>query len=307
MSGRGTGYVWEDDYTLHEMGYGHPESPRRLISIKDVLTGEGVGRELSKLNARNASSEEIAYIHDESYIKRIEESAGQPVVYLDPDTQTNAYTWDAAQLAVGGTIVCAKEVVEGNLSNAFALVRPPGHHAERNHAKGFCIFNNAAIATEWLLRNSAVERVAIIDFDVHHGNGTQHAFYDRPDVFYASVHREHFFPGTGEASEKGEGDGRSTNLNIPIEVGSGDDEHLRAIEDVIMPEVETAGYDSHFDDPVGGMRMTVKGYRRIMRDLLDLSDATSGGKFIAVLEGGYDLKGLRDCVEGQFEEMVSRG
>jgi acetoin utilization deacetylase AcuC-like enzyme len=302
-----TGYVWEDDYTLHEMGYGHPESPRRLISIKDILDGNGVGRDIGKLEARNATEEELAYIHDENYIKRIAETAGRPVTHLDPDTQTNAYTWDAARLAAGGTIVCAQEVMEGRMSNAFALVRPPGHHAERGRAMGFCFFNNAAIAAEWLLKKAGLERVAIVDFDVHHGNGTQHAFYKRPDVFFASVHRDNFYPGTGFADEKGEGEGREATLNVPLSAGADDDDYRRAIEGTIMPAVErfspqfiiaSAGYDSHVTDPIGGMRVTTNGYRRIMRDLLDLAEATCDGKLIAVLEGGYDLKGLRRWLLG---------
>ena len=308
-----TGIIWDERYTLHEMGYGHPESPRRLLSIKDVIEGDGVGRELSRLDPRHATEEEIALIHDKSYIKRVAATAGQEMTALDPDTSTNAYTWASARLAAGGLLVCVEAVLKGEAGNAFALVRPPGHHAERGRAMGFCIFNNVAIAAEWLIKIGGMERVAIVDFDVHHGNGTQHAFYDRPDVFFASVHRFPFYPGTGASSEKGEGEGKGTTLNVPLEMGADDDDYRRAFEEKIVPAVErfspqyilvSAGFDAHVSDPLGGMRATTNGFRWMMRTLVDLAGATCKGRLAVTLEGGYNVKALRDCVEAQLEEMV---
>ena len=308
-----TGIIWDERYTLHEMGYGHPESPRRLLSIKDVIEGDGVGRELARLNPRHATAEEIALIHDKSYIKRVAATAGQEMTALDPDTSTNAYTWASARLAAGGLLVCVEAVLKGEAGNAFALVRPPGHHAERGRAMGFCIFNNVAIAAEWLIKIGGMERVAIVDFDVHHGNGTQHAFYDRPDVFFASVHRFPFYPGTGASSEKGEGEGKGTTLNVPLEMGADDDDYRRAFEEKIVPAVErfspqyilvSAGFDAHVSDPLGGMRATTNGFRWMMRTLVDLAGATCKGRLAVTLEGGYNVKALRDCVEAQLEEMV---
>jgi acetoin utilization deacetylase AcuC-like enzyme len=310
-----TGVVWDERYTLHEMGYGHPESPRRLLSIREVIEGDGVGRELVRLDPREATAEEIALVHDQSYIKRIAATSGQEMTALDPDTSANAYTWNSARLAAGGFLVCVEAVLKGKPGNAFAFVRPPGHHAERGRAMGFCIFNNVAIAAEWLIKAHGLERVAIVDFDVHHGNGTQHAFYDRPDVFFASVHRFPFYPGTGASSETGEGRGKGTTLNVPLEVGADDDDHRRALEKNIIPAVErfspqyilvSAGFDSHVSDPLGGMRVTTNGFRWIMRALVDLAQSACNGKLAVTLEGGYNLKVLRDCVEAQLEEMVGK-
>lgn len=310
-----TAIVWDSRYTLHEMGYLHPETPRRLLAIKEILDGDGVGREMARLEARPAAEEELAWIHDPSYIKRIAETAGKGHTALDPDTSANAYTWEAALFAAGGFLRCVEEVEAGRITNAFAFVRPPGHHAERGHAMGFCFFNNVAIGAEWLIRHKKAERVAIIDFDVHHCNGTQHSFSDRPDVFVASVHRFPFYPGTGAADEQGEGEGRGTTQNVPLPAGADDDAFKRALGDRIIPEVErfrpqfllvSAGFDAHVRDPLGGMRVTTAGFRWMMGALLELARGTCGGKMAVTLEGGYDLRALRDSVEAQLEVMAGR-
>lgn len=309
-----TAVVWDSRYTLHEMGVSHPESPRRLLAIKEMLDGNGVGREVRHLDVRAATFEELAFIHDENYTKRIEETSGKERVVLDPDTSTNAHTWDAACLAAGGFIRCVEEVFLGNAKNAFGFVRPPGHHAERARAMGFCFFNNVAIAAEWLVRNKGLERIAIVDFDVHHCNGTQYAFYDRPDVLVASVHRSPFYPGTGGADETGKGDGRGANLNIPLHAGATNDDYVRVFEEKIVPAVQkfapqillvSAGFDAHVRDPLGGMKVTTDGFRRMMEILLLLAKEECVGKLAAVLEGGYDLKALRDSCEAQLEMMTS--
>lgn len=308
-----TAVVWDARYTYHEMGYLHPETPRRLLAVKEVLDGDGVGKEVARLEARGATEEELTAVHDENYIRRIEGTAGLEHTALDPDTSANAYTWEAARFAAGGFIRCVEEVEAGRVRNAFAFVRPPGHHAERGHAMGFCIFNNVALGAEWLIRQKKAERVAIIDFDVHHGNGTQHAFSRRPDIFVASIHRFPFYPGTGAADETGEGEGRGATLNIPLAAGSDDDAYKRALGDRIVPAVEkfepqillvSAGYDAHVQDPLGGMRVTTAGFRWMMETIVGLAREVCGGKVAVVLEGGYDLKALRDCVEAQLEVMV---
>lgn len=308
-----TAVVWDSRCTLHEMGPGHPESPARLFAIKEVLDGDGVGREVGRIEARPAAEGELAFVHDERYIRRIAETAGKEETPLDPDTTANDSSWEAARLAAGGLIRCVEEVEAGRFGNAFAFVRPPGHHAERAYAKGFCLFNNVAIAAEWLIRHGKAERVAIIDFDVHHGNGTQHAFSKRPDVFFASLHRFPFYPGTGAADEIGEGEGRGATLNVPLAAGADDDAYRRALGDRVIPAVErfgpeflllSAGFDAHVRDPLGGMRVTTAGFGRMMEAILLLARECCGGRAVATLEGGYDLRALRDAVEAQLEAMT---
>lgn len=308
-----TAVVWDKRYTFHEMGYLHPESPRRLLAIKEVLDGAGVGKEVLHIDARAATEEELAHVHDEKYIKKVAATAGVEHAVFDPDTSANAYTWEAAIYAAGGFLKCVEEVDARRVKNAFAFVRPPGHHAERGHAMGFCFFNNVAIAAEWLLKNRKADRVAIVDFDVHHCNGTQHAFYSRPDVFVASIHHYPFYPGTGSANETGEGEGRGANLNIPLTAGADDDDYRRAFEEKIIPAVEkfapefllvSAGFDAHADDPLGGMRVTTEGFGWMMETLCLLAKERCHGKIAAVLEGGYNIKALRDAVEAQLEAMV---
>ena len=306
-----TAVLWDERCTYHEMGYLHPESPRRLFAIKEVLSGDGVGKELLHLPPRLATKEEIAWVHEELYIKRIEKTDGIDVTHLDPDTSANRYTWESAKRAAGGTIACVEAVMKKECANSFAFVRPPGHHAERGRAMGFCFFNNIAIAAEWLVKVANLERVAIVDFDVHHGNGTQHAFYKRPDVFFISTHRHPFYPGTGMADETGDGAGKGYTYNIPMEAGADDDDYLRAFDHITKrlerfePQfiLVSAGYDTHTDDPLGGMRMTTEGFGRIMEVLLDVAKDTCDGRLSAVLEGGYDFKSLRDSVEIQLEMM----
>lgn len=307
-----TAIIWDERMTYHELGCLHPESPKRLLAIKEMLDGDGVGRELMHLVPREATKKELTYIHDEAYIARIEGTDGKDVVHLDLDTSTNRFTWSSAKLAAGSAIVCADGVMRGKCKNAFAFVRPPGHHCEKGRAMGFCIFNNVAIAADWLIRSKKAGRVAIVDFDVHHGNGTQHAFYKRDDVLFISTHRYPFYPGTGSAEEKGEGPGRGFTLNIPMEGGSDDDDYLRAFDVITKsvlkyePEIilVSAGYDAHEADPLGGMRVTTGGFGRMMQALVDMADEVSNGKLVMILEGGYDLRALRDSIEAQLEVMV---
>ncbi|MFH1874488.1 MAG: histone deacetylase [Pseudomonadota bacterium] len=309
-----TGIIWDELFTRHSMGLGHPESPSRLLSIKQVLDGDGVGKKVLSVKPRPASIEEMAFVHAKKYISYIESTKDQENTILDPDTSANAFTWTAACLAAGAGIILAEQVVAGRLNNAFALVRPPGHHAEQNQAMGFCIFNNIAIAAQYALKKLNIERIFIIDYDTHHGNGTQDAFYENPNVFYFSVHRAHFYPGTGTAEETGKGSGKGFNLNIPLESGATDDVYKKVFDKHLIPAIEefkpqlilvSAGFDAHVRDPLGGMKATTKGFAWMAETIMQLAQTTCSGKAVFFLEGGYDLKALRDSVEVTLEAMVS--
>jgi len=307
-----TAVIWDKRYLQHETGFGHPESPDRLKAIQKVLEERPVGKKVTSLEPRLASFEEIALVHDFEYIQKIEKTAGLDM-QLDSDTHSSSHSWEAARLAVGGLLTCVDAVMDGKVSNAFAFVRPPGHHAEKARAMGFCIFNNVAIAAEYALRKNA-RRVLIIDYDVHHGNGTQRSFYDRPDVFYISTHRYPFYPGTGAHREEGTGKGKGYTLNLPFSGGEGDEEYLKIFEKEVIPVARdyqpdlvlvSAGYDAHRLDPLGGMNVTENGFAKMTEMLMEISQKTCGGKIILVLEGGYSLEGLSQSVEACLQVLLN--
>src|SRR5262245_4359693 len=226
----GTAVVLDERMLAHEPGRGHPERPDRLRVLLEHL---GDASSLVHLGARAASEEEIARVHSPDHVAHAAATAGRRVV-LDPDTVTSPGSYEAARLAAGSLLVACEAVLAGEITNGFALVRPPGHHAERDRAMGFCLFNNVALAAAWL-RARGLARVAIIDWDVHHGNGTQHLFEDDPSVLYVSTHQYPYYPGTGAADEVGRGAGAGRTLNLPFPVGFGDAEYARAFAEVIAP------------------------------------------------------------------------
>lgn len=306
------GYVWEEIFTEHNMGEYHPESPLRLLAVKDVLDDVKVAMYLTKIHPRPATKDEIAYVHDVSYIEKIASTAGK-TVSLDPDTSTSPKSWEAACLAAGSAISCVDYVLSENYSHgAFAFVRPPGHHAERDHAMGFCLFNNIAIAAEYAVKVRGLKKVAVLDFDVHHGNGTQNHFYDRGDVLFASTHREPFYPGTGNVRDVGSKEGRGYNHNVTLKGGMGDADFKKAWGEKILPEVVnfspelilvSAGFDAHEMDPIGGLNVTTGGFRWLASELVKVSKQCCHGRLVFVLEGGYSLSAIRSCVRATLEEM----
>jgi acetoin utilization deacetylase AcuC-like enzyme len=261
---------------------------------------------------RFALDEELEMIHKPSYVKMIAASAGKSHTYLDPDTEASAESYEVAKLAVGGFLNIVDGVVKGDLENGFAFVRPPGHHAEASRAAGFCIFNNVAIGAMHAIRSHGLKRVLIVDWDLHHGNGTQHSFYEDPRVVYVSTHQFPYYPGTGDLREIGRGEGLGYTVNVPLRPGPGDAEYVRIFRRVIqplafeyMPELVllSAGFDIYSRDPLGGMKVTPQGFGMLARVLMDIADECCGGKFAGVLEGGYHLGGLTEGSKAVLDEM----
>jgi acetoin utilization deacetylase AcuC-like enzyme len=308
-----TGIVRDERYIEHITDDYHPENPNRLRSIYGMLQQRDMEGFFTEIPPRFATMEELEMVHLPSYINLIASTADQPARRLDPDTVTSPKSYEAACLAVGGVLEAIEAVLQGGLDNAFALVRPPGHHAERNRAMGFCIFNNIAVGAKYTIKAHGIERILIIDWDVHHGNGTQNTFYEDPKVLYFSTHRYGFFyPGTGAPTEVGTGKGEGFTVNIPMSPGCGDAEYgniflhiLRPIALSYKPQLilVSAGFDTYSRDPLGGMMMTERGYARLTNIIMDIAQTTCGGKIIFALEGGYDLDGLATSVKGVLREL----
>ena len=230
-----------------------------------------------------------------------------------PDTPISEDSYDAALAAAGGVLAAVDAVMEGRIRNAFCAVRPPGHHSLPNQAMGFCLFNNVAIAARYLQKKHGVAKVLIVDWDVHHGNGTQEVFYDDPTVLYFSVHRYPFYPMTGSKAERGAGDGLGFIINVPLPAGTGDAEYRKAFREILMPKamdfdpdfvLVSAGFDAHEDDPLGGMEVSSEGFAEMSRLVKQIADRCCEGRLVSVLEGGYDLEGLADSVEAHLRVLM---
>jgi acetoin utilization deacetylase AcuC-like enzyme len=309
----GTGFVLDARFTEHDTGYGHPERPQRI----EVLLGSILERPgLCRIEPRVASPEELTLVHDEGHFANVARTRQLSSYAFDPDTPVSQRSFDIACLAAGGLLELIDEVMAARLRNGFAFVRPPGHHAERNRAMGFCLFNNVAIAAAYLRRRYGLHRVLVVDWDVHHGNGTQHIFDDDPEIMYVSTHRYPFYPGTGAVDEVGSGDGTGFTVNIPFPGGFGDAEYEDAFRSVVEPIAAqyepqfvliSAGFDAHLHDPLGGMGVTEEGFAVMARSLIGIADRLASGRCVAVLEGGYDLRALRDCSARVLEELLDAG
>ncbi len=297
----------------HRAPPGYPEKPERLAGVLAHLRQSGwpvVEEGISGEPARQA----VTALHEEGYVARFERAVTRGDSLLDSaDNPLSVGTWKAAWAAVAATLAAADWMAGGAERIALAAVRPPGHHAERSLAMGFCFFNHVAVAAEHLRRRHGVSRLAIFDFDVHHGNGTQHLFEARADVFYASTHQYPFYPGTGAADETGIGDGEGATLNVPLPAGTGDEGYAAAIQGTILPALRrfapealllSAGFDAWRNDPLGGMQVTEAGFRDWGRWLRELAAEICGGRVLAVLEGGYDLRNLPLLVEAHLEGLA---
>ena len=302
------GYVYDPVYLEHDTG-DHPENAGRLQAIIADLDGKGMRQQLRQIPARPATLAELTAVHQAEYIARVEAYCRQGGGWWDADTLMSPGSYKAALYAAGGAIAAVDAVVKGVMPYAYALVRPPGHHATQNDAMGFCLFNNIAVATYYALRTCRMERVLIIDFDVHHGNGTQEAFAHNPHVLYISTHQYPLFPGTGHISETGEGTGVGKAINIPLPAGCGDDEYKQVFDEIVVPASQrfkpeiimvSAGYDGHWADGLSNMRLTLEGYYYLARVIQRLADELCGGRMVYCLEGGYNLQVLSCAVGATF-------
>jgi acetoin utilization deacetylase AcuC-like enzyme len=309
-----TGIIHDPRYLLHETGSFHPERSDRLRAIEKRLKEDHWLEKFQEIVPRKATSDEILLVHDRGHLEEVARTADTKGVYLDGDTFAGPNTYEISLLAAGGLLEATDQVVGGAVQNAFALVRPPGHHAERSYSMGFCIFNNVGIAAEYLAKKHHFKKIVVVDYDVHHGNATQHMFYDRPDVFYISTHRFPFYPGTGAASEKGTGAGAGYTLNIPMAAGEGDQEYQEVFERKVIPALReyrpdillvSAGFDAHVRDPLGGMAVTEQGFHFMTKELVQVAQDYCQKKIIFTLEGGYDLEGLSKSVEEVFKVLTN--
>ena len=306
-----TGIVLDSRYQDHTTGRNHPERPERIATLLTSL--ENVQRPgLQRLSPRLATPEEVTLLHDASHVGRVAATAQQERFSFDADTPVSAQSYATALLATGGLLTLLDAVMEREIDNGFALVRPPGHHAERNRPMGFCLFNSAAVGAQYLRERFGLKRVLVMDWDVHHGNGTQHSFYDDPGVLYISTHQYPYYPGTGALDEVGRGQGEGYTLNLPLSTGCGDAEYQELFEFVIDPICRqfdpefvliSAGFDAHVRDPLGGMEVTEHGFGTMARMLLRIAQDHAHGRCAAILEGGYDLEGLQKSVLQVVEEM----
>lgn len=298
--------VYHPQYLLHDMGSFHPESPQRLSAILDRLKETDLLKQIQDIKVRKATFEELNAVHTREHILKVAQTAEKSGVYLDPDTLAGPETYEVALLAAGGLLQAVDAVMDSEYDQALALLRPPGHHAESDHAMGFCFFNNIGVAAEYLIQKYHLKKVAIVDFDVHHGNASQHMFYDRDDIFFVSTHRYPFYPGTGAADERGKGAGSGYTLNLPMLVSSTDLDYQKVFEEKLIPALKefnpefllvSAGFDAHEWDPLGGMKVTAQGFAWMVEVLQKVAQDCCAGKVVYSLEGGYHLKGLALSVE----------
>ena len=322
-----TGYVYDPVFLKHDMP-GHPENRHRLEAIMQRLAESGVLERLSPVPARPATRAELEAVHRPSYVDRVQALADGGGGYLDPDTYVRAGSFEAAGMAAGGAIEAVLAVLDGRVANAFALVRPPGHHAMAGHGMGFCLFGNVAVASSAARQAhpsspvagaspvggaGGVERILIVDFDVHHGNGTQAMVADDPSICFVSTHQYPFYPGSGAVDEIGRGPARGTLVNMPLSPGAGDGTFRALYEQVLAPLARrfrpnlvlvSAGYDAHWDDPLAGLALSLSGYASLTRTLVELADELCGGRIVFVLEGGYHQEVLASGVLNTFYALL---
>ncbi len=316
-----TGFIYHDRFLDHDTGRGHPERPDRLRAVTARLRDGGLWDRLTHLAFEPATRGHAERLHSAAYLDRLDAACRNGERFIDaPDSAICPASCEVAYFALGGVLAAVDAVANGEVVNAFCAVRPPGHHAEADRSMGFCLLANAAFAAEAFVTDHGLSRVAIVDFDVHHGNGTQHLFDYRSDVLFISLHQDPrtCYPGTGFAGETGWGAGEGFTLNIPLPPGSGDDVYLRAMDETVLPRLDafapealviSAGFDAAAADPLAGMQVSTDGFRGMTERLLDVADrhcgsASGGGRVVSVLEGGYDLSALADGGAAHVEALL---
>ena len=308
-----TALVYDPIFLEHLTPPNHPEQPERLSRAIEVLEALGwLEREgLVLLAPRGATVDELAAVHERRYIRRVEEAArraaekeaagGRASHFFATDTYVSAKSYEAAIMAAGAPLTAIDAIMSGEVDNAYCLVRPPGHHAVAESAFGFCLFNNVAVAARYAIDRYGLERVMVIDFDVHHGNGTQEMFYNDPRVLYFSTHQAPFYPGTGLSDERGEGPGLGTTINIPLPAGTGYETFDPIFRQVLVPAADrfdpqlilvSAGFDAHWDDPLGGMNLSTAGFAKLIGVLLEQAQFLCQGRVVFVQEGGYSIEAM---------------
>jgi acetoin utilization deacetylase AcuC-like enzyme len=307
-----TAYVYDPIYLEHDLP-SHPENADRLRRVLEVLEKEGVLGRLALLEPRPVTDEELGRVHTAEHVAQVRRKAQSGGGYLDPDTYVVPRSFDAALMAAGGLVCAVEAVLAGRIANGFALVRPPGHHATPTRSMGFCLFNNVAVAARAALAGGETERVLIVDFDVHHGNGTQDVFAGDPAVFYISTHQYPYYPGTGHWSETGTGAGEGTVLDVPLPPGVGDAGYAQVFAELVWPLAErfrpglilvSAGYDAHWNDPLAQMNLSLSGYAWLERELANMAGQLCEGRIVFTLEGGYQLDVLACGVLNAFYAML---
>lgn len=310
-----TGLVYDDIYLNHDTGPYHPETAKRLAAIIESLRIKGLLEKLLLIKPEPAKLDIIAFCHEPGYIDKFKRDVtnASPFIHT-PECPLSPATFEVACYAVGGVLKGVDEVLKGRARNCFCAVRPPGHHAERSRAMGFCYFNNVAIAAKYLQKQHGIDRIMILDWDVHHGNGTQHIFDESSSVFYISLHQDPStcYPGTGWAQETGKGKGKGYTLNFPMPPGSSDEAYLKAMErieqtmDRFKPEfvLISAGFDAHLADPLAHIRLTKKGYKALTRSVKNIAESYAQGRIVSVLEGGYNIEALKESLEAHITVLM---